>query len=109
MLLSLTQNQQSMADFRAIAARGLVNGAQLCDPENTESAYRHHLGDSTHFRSPSPHGRLVSFDAMPPDFFPPKSLIWQYFADQLVPHKRALHNGLNLSFVSVTNEAEDTQ
>jgi hypothetical protein len=80
MLLSITQNKQGMADFSAISACGLANGGQLCDANSTDPAHRHHIGDSAHFRTSSPRGRLASYDAMLPAFSPIESMVRHGFA-----------------------------
>jgi hypothetical protein len=109
MLLSIHQNQQSMADFRAIAARGLVNGEYMCKPDCTEPAHRHHVGDSTHFRTPSPHGQLVSLGAMLPTFFRYKALIWRYYTHQCRLLQRELCVGINLLSVPCEKATGDKQ
>ena len=109
MLLSMIQNQQSMADFRAMSLRGLVNGMHLCKAKITEPAYRHHVGDCTHFRTPSPRGQLVSVGTILPVFFRHKVLIWQEIAQRYLLRERELRIAKNLSSVCLKKETGDNQ
>ncbi len=91
MLLHMPPNQQSLADMRTCAVCRLAKCVRLCNCKYTEPAYSYQVGDCSHFRTPSPHGQLVSLGAMLPVFFHIKYLIWQYFADQKALCERALY------------------
>jgi hypothetical protein len=109
MLLSIYQNQQSMADFRAIALRGLVNGRHLCKPDFTEPASCQHIDDRTYFRTPSPYGQLALFCAELPVFFRHKLLIWQEIAQCSQLRKRELCIDGKLSSVCLKKETGGNQ
>ena len=109
MLLHMTTNQQSLADMRTFAVCRLAKCVRLCNCRYTEPAYSHHVGDCSHFRTPSPYGRLASLGALLPVFFGTNPLIWRYFAEQSPPRERALRNGSNLSSVPLIKAAGDTQ
>jgi hypothetical protein len=109
MLLHMTTNQQSLADMRTCAVCRLAKCVRLCNCKYTEPAYSRHVGDCSHFRTPSPYGRLASLGALLPVFFESNSLIWQYLAEQAAPHERALRNDSNLSSVPLRKAAGDTQ
>jgi hypothetical protein len=109
MLLHMPPNQQSLADMRTFAVCRLAKCVRLCNCRYTEPAYSHHVGDCSHFRTPSPYGRLASLGALLPVFFGTNPLIWRYFAEQTPPRERALRNGSNLSSVTLRKAAGDTQ
>ena len=109
MLLHMPPNQQSLADMRTFAVCRLAKCVRLCNCRYTEPAYSHHVGDCSHFRTPSPYGRLASLGALLPGFFGTNPLIWRYFAEQTPPRERALRNGSNLSSVTLRKAAGDTQ
>lgn len=66
MLLHMTTNQQSLADMRTFAVCLLAKCVRLCNCRYTEPAYSHHVGDCSHFRTPSPYGRLASLGVFLP-------------------------------------------